>query len=131
MNLKTLNLLPGHYRTNFNSTEILPCLNEEHCTGGSDPSSYCAPGYTGPLCAVCSSGFAAVGAGETLSCNECVGSATATAAAGIGAIFLALVVAVFYRLKEKNENVKRRAQSFESAMEFVSEKFEKVRGGRD
>jgi hypothetical protein len=125
MTLQTLHLLPGHYRTNSNSTEILPCLNEDHCVGGSDPSSYCAEGYTGPLCAVCSSGYAAVGAGESLSCNQCSGSSTATVAVGVLLIVFLLSAVLVYRFKEKSL-VRGRLQSFGSAISVASEKFEKV-----
>ena len=125
MTLQTLDLLPGHYRTNSNSTEILPCLNEDHCVGGSDPSSYCAEGYTGPLCAVCSSGYAAIGAGESLSCNQCSGSSTATVAVGVLLIVFLLSAVLVYRFKEKSL-VRGRLQSFHSAISVASEKFEKV-----
>ena len=125
MQLKGLSLAPGFWRTNSNSTEILPCLNEDHCVGGSDPSSYCAEGYTGPLCAVCSSGYAAIGASENLSCNQCSGSSTATVALGVLLIVFLLSAALMYRFKEKCLG-RGRLQSFDSAFSVASKKFEKV-----
>ena len=125
MRLKGLSLAPGFWRTNSNSTEILPCLNEDHCVGGSDPSSYCAEGYTGPLCAVCSSGYAAIGASENLSCNQCSGSSTATVAVGVLLIVFLLSAALVYRFKEKCLG-RGRLQSFDSAFSVAFKKFEKV-----
>ena len=126
MQLMGLSLAPGYWRTNSNSTEILPCLNEDHCVGGSDPSSYCAEGYTGPLCAVCSSGYAAVGAGESLSCNQCSGSSTATVTIGISFIVLLLSAALVYKLSNRSNVVRGRLESIDSALTVASEKFEKV-----
>jgi hypothetical protein len=125
LTLQTLDLLPGHYRTNSNSTEILPCLNEDHCVGGSDPSSYCAEGYTGPLCAVCSSGYAAIGAGESLSCNQCSGSSTATVAAGVTFVVVFLSVSIIQIFRDK-DSTRGRLSSIDSAISAAAAKFDKV-----
>ncbi|KAA0148495.1 hypothetical protein FNF28_07444 [Cafeteria roenbergensis] len=46
------------------STELHPCFNAEACTLNSTARRYgCAPGYTGPLCGVCTPGHALFGEG--------------------------------------------------------------------
>ncbi|GMH85601.1 hypothetical protein TrST_g3602 [Triparma strigata] len=52
MNVETLDLEPGFWRTSSSSTKVLPCLNPKHCKGGADTADLCADGHTGPLCAV-------------------------------------------------------------------------------
>ena len=101
MTLYTLELLEGYYRTTSNSTQILPCLNEAHCAGGSDPSSYCADGHEGPLCAVCASGFAAIGAGEAMACYECTANTSAFVIIGIVAMILVILVPCYIMFKRK------------------------------
>ena len=123
MQLKGLSLAPGFWRTNSNSTEILPCLNEDHCVGGSDPSSYCAEGYTGPLCAVCSSGYAAVGAGESLSCNQCSGPPTATVAVAVTFVVVFLSVSIIQLFRDKDST---RGRPIDSAISAAAAKFDKV-----
>ena len=104
MNVTSLFLEQGYWRTSKDSMEVLPCLSEEHCQGGSVPAENCAEGYTGPLCAVCSEGFAAVGAGADLQCNECTGSSTVTVAVGISVVLL--VIGIFaYRLCKSKGSV--------------------------
>ncbi|KAA0152234.1 hypothetical protein FNF29_04098 [Cafeteria roenbergensis] len=50
------------------STELHPCFNAEACTLNSTARHYgCAPGYTGPLCGVCTPGHALFGE----ACGEC------------------------------------------------------------
>ena len=73
MNVETLDLEPGFWRTSSSSTKVLPCLNPKHCKGGADTADLCAEGHTGPLCAVCASDYAATGSGNSLQCNECTG----------------------------------------------------------
>lgn len=56
-----INLLPNFYRppseahTNITqASTLLPCFNSESCTLAADSRTYgCAPGYSGPRCAVC------------------------------------------------------------------------------
>ena len=85
MSINTLSLNKGYWRASVKSADIEQCLNEEHCVGGdgSDPSSYCAKGYKGPLCAVCQKNYTANGSGESLSCEKCEGSSVATIIVGI------------------------------------------------
>jgi hypothetical protein len=73
MNVTTLNLEKGSWRTATDSSEVLMCLAEYHCVGGPDPFQQCKEGHTGPLCAVCEDGYASTGSGLTLKCNICEG----------------------------------------------------------
>jgi len=99
MDLQTLNLLPGFWRTTLNSTRILPCVNPRHCKGGANITDLCSEGYTGPLCAVCASGYAATGSGKSLECNVCTGSAKATIIAYVMLlIMMPLVCLLSYKL---------------------------------
>ena len=94
MNITTLDVKSGFWRTSPNSFEILPCLGEHHCAGGNETENSCEYGYEGPLCAVCSDGFASVGSGADMHCNVCKGSATQTIMAvgiGMGVAVLLLV----------------------------------------
>ncbi|GMI16599.1 hypothetical protein TrLO_g15620 [Triparma laevis f. longispina] len=86
MNVTTLNLINGYWRTASNPYEVLPCLGMHHCTGGTDPAKMCAEGYEGPLCAVYSKGYAALGSGADLVCNVCTGSAEGTVTVGLALI---------------------------------------------
>ena len=100
MTLNGLSLAAGYWRASINSTEILPCLDIAHCKGGTNFSSYCTSGYKGPLCAVCNDGYAAVGSGESLSCNECTGSSLSTILCGIGFLLVVLLLALYYHFRE-------------------------------
>ena len=106
MSVDTLTLENGFWRTNALSTEVLQCLKADHCKGGSDTAAQCADGYTGPLCAVCDAGYAAVGSGETLSCDECTGSATASLAAGITFIVLISASAIIFHFKRDDLEIR-------------------------
>ncbi|GMI11382.1 hypothetical protein TrVE_jg4951 [Triparma verrucosa] len=75
---ETLPMFDGFWRTSSSSTEVLPCLNPKHCKGGADTTDLCSDGYTGPLCAVCTSGYAATGSGKSLECSVCTGDAQTT-----------------------------------------------------
>eukprot|EP00903_Cladosiphon_okamuranus_P009052 g8654.t1 len=85
--LTTLPLASGHWRASNETTTIRKCLNEDACEGGSvihRSDDYCAVGYGGPYCAVCSSGFAG---GIANGCHEC------SEAFRAGMYFLAAVAA--------------------------------------
>ena len=126
MSVDTLTLENGFWRTHESSTEILQCLNVDHCKGGNDTAAQCANGYTGPLCAVCDSGYAAVGSGETLSCNECTGSSTTSIVAGVSIIVLILAVVVLFYFKKEKIETRLRGSSIGSMVESASNKFQKV-----
>ena len=91
MNLTTLNLKKGYWRTTTESLEVLPCLGEHHCAGGAKIDEVCEEGYKGPICAVCVKGYAALGFGADLECNICTGSAAMTIGLGFGVVGLVIV----------------------------------------
>ncbi|CAN0467021.1 unnamed protein product, partial [Ectocarpus sp. 8 AP-2014] len=68
--LATLEILPGYYRSSATSTDIRECFYEDACEGGKVVGEYCAAGYTGPYCAVCTAGFSP---GYFHSCKSCMG----------------------------------------------------------
>ena len=90
MTVMNMELEPGFWRATKSSKEVLPCLNEDHCKGGAEPSELCSEGYEGPMCAVCMGDYAATGSGADMQCKECTGSATATVAAG-ASVFIVVV----------------------------------------
>jgi hypothetical protein len=90
MTVMNMELEPGFWRATNSSKEVLPCLNEDHCKGGAEPSELCSEGYEGPLCAVCMGDYAATGSGADMQCKACTGSATATVAAG-ASVFVVVV----------------------------------------
>ncbi|GMH83362.1 hypothetical protein TrVE_jg6491 [Triparma verrucosa] len=91
--LETLQIKPGFWRSSPTSTSIKRCYNNEACIGTvnasahensiSDSSfnsteeliSYCAEGYEGPYCDVCSQGYS----GSFGSCRKCKGGGGSTA----------------------------------------------------
>jgi hypothetical protein len=90
MNVTSLNLEKGFWRTATDSSKVLMCLAEDHCVGGPDPFQQCKEGHTGPLCAVCDDGYASTGSGQTLKCNICEGGdANQTIA-----IYLSLLISI-------------------------------------
>ncbi|GMI50917.1 hypothetical protein TeGR_g9836, partial [Tetraparma gracilis] len=116
MTATTLDLEKGYWRATESSTEVLPCLTENHCKGGAEPSELCSEGYEGPLCAVCMDDYAATGSGADMQCKECTGSATATVAAG-ASVFIVVVGLFAFRLFKSKGSV---ASAIEH--EAVSEK---------
>lgn len=46
--LQTFDIKEGYFRISADSTIVLECYETDACTGGIDPSNYCAIGYTGP-----------------------------------------------------------------------------------
>ena len=77
MNVTTLNLTEGFWRTSNTSVKVEKCAHKDHCLGGSDPEQdeSCTDGHEGPLCAVCAPDFARYSLNGDLSkCEECSGS---------------------------------------------------------
>ncbi|GMH68263.1 hypothetical protein TrST_g5438 [Triparma strigata] len=130
MTLEALEILPGYWRTSSTSKEILACLNSIHCKWGVDTTDLCAEGYTGPLCAVCASGFAAVGVGESLTCNVCnTGSEAAVSIAVAIVLLIFTAVLACYLNKGFGEDVqsllRQRSLASSEAVNSVAQKFEK------
>ena len=70
-----LTLHSGYWRISAESEVVLKCPLRDACTGGvifeNSGDSYCAQGYTGPLCAVCDIGY--FYETSTLACLNCAG----------------------------------------------------------
>ena len=70
--LRSIVLLPGHWRLSDRTTDVRPCGGSTNCSGcmGGTSSGGCAAGRGGPLCQICTSKdeyFAA----KTASCAAC------------------------------------------------------------
>jgi hypothetical protein len=57
MTLATLNIMPGSWRTNENSTDVRACPVEDACVGGTNTTEYCREGHEGPYCNLCKGGY--------------------------------------------------------------------------
>jgi hypothetical protein len=91
--------------------------------GGVELSEFCREGYTGPMCAVCTKGYASTGSGEDLECQECNGSTTAVIAAGSAAFFL--VFGFFaYRLLKMKGSVLEAIEAAADGMEKATDAYE-------
>ena len=127
MKVQTLDLEPGFWRTYLNSDIVLPCLNSNHCNGGVNTSNLCSDGYTGPLCAVCVSGYAATGSGELLVCTECTGQSIFAVVGGLALVFLLLALLLFVVFKRTGEKTHETFRSRTSTIvENVSERMDKI-----
>ncbi|CAM9790765.1 unnamed protein product [Scytosiphon promiscuus] len=70
--LETLNITQGYWRSTSKSYQIVACFNADACSGGqTGADDYCTPGYKGPYCAVCETGYAP-SSGNT--CTRCSSS---------------------------------------------------------
>ncbi|GMH98757.1 hypothetical protein TrVE_jg2081 [Triparma verrucosa] len=129
MTLEILDVLPGYWRTSSTSTVILRCQSVEHCKGGVDTDNLCADGYTGPLCAVCSSGYASTGFGESLTCKACSANSKATVAIMTASILTILAASLVCYLKRSGEtsqvSLGRRSRVASEAISSVAKKVEK------
>jgi len=125
MTLNTLDLEEGYWRTTLNSTEILQCVNKKHCLGGANITDMCADGYTGPLCAVCDSGYAAMGSGELLTCEQCTGTSIFKIFAWLIFVLVILTAALFVSFRtllseDSQRSVRSRSASFGKVYEKVT-----------
>ncbi|CAM9835821.1 unnamed protein product, partial [Ectocarpus sp. 12 AP-2014] len=96
--LATLEILPGFYRSSVTSTDIRECFYEDACEGGQVVGEYCATGYSGPYCAVCTAGFSP---GYFHSCKSCEGDSRRRAfyvVSAVGALVLLAVVLLAAKL---------------------------------
>ncbi|KAA0149308.1 hypothetical protein FNF29_06013 [Cafeteria roenbergensis] len=105
-----LTLLRGYYRPPRDaglpigpSTELHPCFNEEACTLNATAREYgCAEGYSGPLCGVCSDGWAPFGQ----ACGRCWGGASNDAV--VAALALAVVAGTLFMARKTVGSTKER-----------------------
>ncbi|GMH92878.1 hypothetical protein TL16_g12477 [Triparma laevis f. inornata] len=129
MTTETLDILTGYWRTSSTSTVILRCQSVEHCKGGVDTGDLCADGYTGPLCAVCTSGYASTGFGESLTCNSCSANSKATVAIMTASILTILAASLACYLKRSGEtsqvSLGQRSHVASEAISSVAKKVEK------
>ena len=66
---KEMSLKKGYWRRYESSSEVLQCVEEESCAGGTSVGDQlCSTGYEGPLCAVCQGNFYA-SHGECKKCS--------------------------------------------------------------
>ncbi|GMI01202.1 hypothetical protein TrST_g6997 [Triparma strigata] len=131
MNVTTLDLEPGYWRTKSSSRVVTKCMSTEHCLGGSNASKQCKTGHQGPLCGVCSPGYASVGSGSSLKCVTCSGGdAKQTISVYSVLLFLCLVacIAMSKFASEKSEERKelKRAGSSREALDKVDKVAEKI-----
>ncbi|GMH87941.1 hypothetical protein TL16_g11009 [Triparma laevis f. inornata] len=82
---------PAGRKPSANRESTTPCPAGRYSLGGATECTEC-----GPLCAVCEEGYAAVGSGADLVCNEFTGSATQTIAIGFSIIGAVIAVVVFW-----------------------------------
>ncbi|KAA0172614.1 hypothetical protein FNF27_05841 [Cafeteria roenbergensis] len=105
-----LALLRGYYRPPRDaglpigpSTELHPCFNSEACTLNVTTREYgCAEGYSGPLCGVCSDGWAPFGQ----ACGRCWGGASDDAV--VAALVLAVVAGTLFMARKTVGSSKER-----------------------
>ncbi|CAE7510424.1 unnamed protein product, partial [Symbiodinium sp. KB8] len=105
-----LTLLRGYYRPPRDaglpigpSTELHPCFNSEACTLNATAREYgCAEGYSGPLCGVCSDGWAPFGQ----ACGRCWGGASDDAV--VAALALAVVAGTLFMARKTVGSTKER-----------------------
>ncbi|CAN0338896.1 unnamed protein product [Ascophyllum nodosum] len=80
-----------YWRENNTSLTVLSCLHSDACKGATTVNTsedYCADGYKGPLCAVCTKNF---GRGAGYSCHSCRNTFSAVLVA-VGSLFILLIV---------------------------------------
>ncbi|GMH64547.1 hypothetical protein TrLO_g13468 [Triparma laevis f. longispina] len=110
--------------------DILQCQNPMHCKGGVDTDDLCAEGYTGPLCAACDTNFAAVGFGQSLTCNVCDMNSEATVAIIVAIILLVFAAILACYLKkglgeDAQSLLRQRSRSASEAISSTAQNFEK------
>eukprot|EP00903_Cladosiphon_okamuranus_P018351 g16883.t1 len=94
--LETLNISDGYWRATNDSDLILACYNADACNGGqTGAEDFCAPGYTGPYCAVCETDYSP---SLSYTCTRCSSSrrqglmaATVVAALVVACVLVATV----------------------------------------
>ncbi|CAN0250034.1 unnamed protein product [Scytosiphon promiscuus] len=95
--LETLDVTGGYWRATNDSVYILACYNADACIGGqTGAEDYCAPGYTGPYCAVCEPDYSP---SLSFTCTRCSRSRSQglMAATVIAALVIACVVVAIVR----------------------------------
>ena len=72
MNIESLRVMPGYWRTNLLSDDVRKCPVEIACIGWNSTKSngYCRIGHSGPLCNLCDEGFAPDAFGLCMECSK-------------------------------------------------------------
>ncbi|CAM9755964.1 unnamed protein product [Ectocarpus fasciculatus] len=95
--VETLTIARGHWRATNESESILACYNADACIGGeTGADGYCSPGYKGPYCAVCETGYSS---SLAHTCTRCSSSRRQglMAATIIGALVAVLMIVLVCR----------------------------------
>ena len=111
LELQSLPLDPGYWRTTPNSTNVEACRTEEACVGGNDTLTYCLYGHKGPFCEVCFDGFSKDVFGICQPCNVSTENVLWTAGTMAGAlVFLTCLHRIYSycmkRSKRREEQIK-------------------------
>ena len=131
MNVTTLDLKPGYWRTKASSRVVTKCRSPEHCLGGSDINKQCKIGHQGPLCGVCSPGYASIGSGSILKCVTCSGGDANQTIASYSALLALLLAACvtlsrFASKKSEERNELRRTGSSRRTLDRIDSAAEKI-----
>eukprot|EP00904_Undaria_pinnatifida_P008213 jgi/Undpi1/4521/HiC_scaffold_18.g07875.m1 len=103
--LETLNISSGYWRATASTATIRPCWNDDACGGGiTGNAAYCAEGYRGPYCAICTDDYAPTLAYTCSRCSSGEGIAFAVVVFLVTSVSLAAVI--FY-LVSKTSDTKR------------------------
>ena len=100
---KEIELMKGYWRRYETSSEVLACIEEEGCAGGTSVGDRsCASGYEGPLCAVCQIGYYS----SHGQCKECSpvtvfkGLTLLVYLFAFGVFLFVIILAIYFRNKE-------------------------------
>ncbi|CAM9120453.1 unnamed protein product, partial [Phaeothamnion confervicola] len=85
------------WRLDPNKMEARACLNSAACPGGQD---YCSPGYGGPLCAVCDSGYTS---GIAFECHKCSQASAAASGCFLAVAVLVVIGIVWYVVSDLHD----------------------------
>ena len=98
----------------------MSCFNVDACEGGPSVDLQCREGHEGPLCNVCSDGYA-FGA-DDLTCTEC-DSDTRNNTVTVVVVLVVLAVAVSIFVSLKREWLLEKYEEFTAKMEALAEKY--------
>ena len=127
MDLFSLVLQGGWFRTSSSSLDIRQCPLEEQCLGGDEPQKSCLEGSTGPYCQVCDDGFSGIGT-TSITCVKCEESGGSNYAL-MGAILVVLLLTVYlccFKSKKKKKGSRQRSSTLSEKAELAEKKFEKL-----
>ncbi|GMI06912.1 hypothetical protein TrLO_g13169 [Triparma laevis f. longispina] len=109
MNLTTINVKQGFWRTNSKSTDVRECLIPEACVGGNS-TNYCRSGHEGPYCAVCATDYFEDPFGLCKTCDTTTLDIILTVDALLTII---VVLCTTYKIRKKLKNRERESRATE------------------